>query len=536
MNAEIQRLFEAALDVPESDWTAFVESQTSDPTLRSEVLSLLLHEKLAEPFFEAAVRFEASSLVSSVDLQAGRAVGSYRIVSMLGRGGMGAVYLAERADGNFEQRVALKVIQSANPAGFLLDRFQQERRILAQLSHPNIASLFDGGQTADGLPYFVMEYVPGQSIDAYCARLQLSLNDRLELFLRVCEAVHYAHRNLIVHRDIKPANILVTADGRPKLVDFGIAKLLDQAHAGNDQASTRVLTPEYASPEQIRGDRITTSTDIYSLGAVLYALLSGRPPHAIGNLSPLQAAQAIAGSDFTSIETIPSDVNSILKKALHTDPARRYRSVEEFAGDIVRYLEKRPVLAAPDSLGYRATKFLRRNWLAAGAVVAVITALGIGVAIAMWQARRAERQFANVRHLANTFLFDFESAIHNVSGTTKARLLVVNTASEYLNRLAAEAGGNRQLLRELADSYKKLGDIQGKLTVGNVGQYNSAIASYRKSLSLRDALGDERSSDSRIQANYLFNLVDLMGVERFAGNPTEAERLRANWRNWRMDG
>jgi eukaryotic-like serine/threonine-protein kinase len=527
MNPEIQRLFEAALDVPEKSRTAFVESQTSDPALRNEVLSLLLHEKSAETFFEVAVRSEASSLVSSRDWQAGREVGNYRIVSMLGRGGMGAVYLAERADGNFEQRVAVKVIQSAIPAGFLLDRFQKERRILAQLNHPNIAGLFDGGKTADGSPYFIMEYVAGESIDTYGARLQLSLNDRLKLFLKVSEAVQYAHQNLIVHRDLKPANILVNADGQPKLLDFGMAKVLDGAESGDNQASTRVMTPEYASPEQIRGDRITTSTDIYSLGAVLYTLLSGKPPHCIGNLSPLKAAQAIAAADFVPIESIPSDINAVLKKALHTDPVRRYRSVDEFTGDIVRYLETRPVLAAPDSWGYRVTKFMRRNWVAGGAIAAVITALGIGIGIAMWQARRAERQFSNVRRLANTFLFDFETAIHNVSGTTKARLLVVNTATEYLNRLDAEAGGDRQLLRELADSYKKLGDIQGKLTVGNVGQYKDAVTSYRKSLALRDTLGDERSNDSRIEASYLFNLVDLMGVERFAGNPAEAEHLRA---------
>lgn len=526
MNPAIQRLFEAALDVPERGRTAFVESQTNDPAVQKEVISLLLHEKSAEPFFEAALRSEASALVSSLDWSAGRVVGNYRIVSMIGRGGMGAVYLAERSDGNFEQRVALKAIQSGIPAAFLLDRFQKERRILAQLSHPNVASLFDGGQTADGLPYFVMEYVAGQSIDAYCRRLQLSLNDRLELFLKVAEAVQYAHQNLIVHRDLKPANVLVNADGQPKLLDFGMAKVLDEAESRVNQTSTRVLTPEYASPEQIRGDRITTSTDIYSLGAVLYTLLSGKPPHTIGNLSPLKAAQAIAAADFVPIETIPSDINAVLNKALHPDPVRRYRSVEEFSGDIVRYLETRPVLAAPDSLAYRLTKFLRRNWVAVGATAAVITALGIGIGIAMWQARRAERQFSNVRQLANTFLFDFETSIHNVSGTTKARLLVVHTATEYLNRLEADAAGNRQLLRELADSFKKLGDIQGKLTVGNVGQYKDAVTSYRKSLALRDRLGDERSKEPMIEASYLSNLVDLMGVERFAGNPAEAERLR----------
>jgi len=526
VNPEIQRLFDAALDLPASARTAFVESQEADPAVRREVLSLLLHDGLAEPFFAGAIRSEASSLVSSLDLREGLAIGPYRVLSVLGRGGMGAVYLAERADGCFEQRVALKVIQSSNQAAFLLDRFQQERRILALLSHPHIARLLDGGQTADGSPYFVMEYVAGQSIDLFCDRSQLSVRARLELFLKVCDAVRYAHQNLIVHRDLKPANILVTAEGEPKLLDFGIAKVLDPSETGSMQASTRVLTPEYASPEQIRGDPITTATDIYSLGAVLCHLLSGAPPHAIAKLSPLEAAQAIAGADVAAIDGLPGDLNAILQKALHKDPARRYGSAGELARDIVRFLEGRPVLAAPDSWGYRARKFLRRNWLMAAAIVAMITALAVGAGVALWQARRAERRFGDVRRLANTFLFDFENAIHNLSGATKARLLVVNTAGEYLNRLAAEAGGDRQLLRELADAYKKLGDVQGDVTGGNVGQFQQAAASYRKSLALRDSLGDERSSDPKVQAGYLFNLTALMSLERFAGDPASADRLR----------
>jgi len=527
MSPEIQRLFEAALDLPESSRAAFVESQSTDPSVRREVLSLLLHDGLAEPFFAGAIRSEASSLVSSLGSQEGRTIGHYRIVSMLGRGGMGAVYLAERADGYFEQRVALKVIQSSDPAGFLLDRFQQERRILAQLNHPNIAGLFDGGQTADGFPYFVMEYVAGQSIDVVCDRWQLPLRGRLELFLKVCDAVQYAHQNLIVHRDLKPANILVTADGQPKLLDFGIAKVLDPAEAGSTQTSTRVLTPEYASPEQIRGDPITTAADIYSLGAVLCTLLTGEPPHAISKLSPLQAAKTIAEAEVAVTDRLPGEVNAILQKALRKEPARRYRSVEEFAGDIVRFLEGRPVLAAPDSLGYRARKFLRRNWLGAAAIGAVMSALALGTGVALWQARRAERRFADVRQLANRFLFDFEDAIHNVSGATKARLLVVKTAGEYLNRLAAEAGGDRQLVRELADSYRKLGDVQGNIRGSNVGHFQEAMASYRKGLALRDSIGDDSTSDPKARASYLLNLTSLMTVERFAGDPENAGRLRS---------
>ena len=477
MNPEIQGLFEAALDLPADARAAFVASQGVDPAVQREVLSLLVHDEIAEPFFARAIKGEASSLVSAMDLREGARIGSYRVISPLGRGGMGAVYLGERADGCFEQQVAIKVIQTGQTTGFLLGRFQQERRILAQLSHPYIARLLDGGQAADGSPYFVMEYVAGQSIDQFCEGRQLSVGSRLALLLQVCKAVQYAHQNLIVHRDLKPANILVTAGGEPKLLDFGIAKILDPANVSATETSTVALTPEYASPEQIRGDAITTKTDIYSLGAVLYRLLSGRPPHAIAKLSPLEAARAIAEDQVASIGGLPVDLNAILQKALHKDPARRYDSVGELSRDVVRFLEKRPVLAAPDSLRYRARKFLRRNCMIVAALVAVMTAMVAGSGVALWQARRAERRFADVRRLANTFLFEFEDAIHNLSGATQARLLVVNAANEYLSRLAADAGRDRRLLRELADAYKKLGDVQGEFGRGNVGQYAQAALS-----------------------------------------------------------
>ena len=518
MNPELQRLFEATLQLPEDQRRAFLESQTADLALRREVLSLVFHDALAEPFFDAAIRSEAASICSSLDLTPGAPIGAYRIISVLGRGGMGAVYLAERADGAFEQRAAIKVIQSHGPAAFLLERFQQERSILARLSHPNIASLFDGGAGPDGSPYLVMEYVSGASIDEFCDRRNLPLPERLGLFLKVCEAVRYAHQNLIVHRDLKPANILVNAEGQPKLLDFGIAKVLDPAGTGITQPPTRVMTPEYASPEQVRGDPVTTATDVYSLGAVLCRILSGKPPHALAGLSPLDAARAIAEAEPIAFDQLPDDINAILQKALHTDPARRYGSVDELSGDIHRFLEGRAVLAAPDSWGYRARKFLGRNWVAASAAAAVFAALTAGAGVALWQAHRAERRFAEVRTLANTFLFDFESAIHNVSGTTKARLLVVKTASDYLGRLADEAGGDRVLIRELADSYKKLGDAEGSTVDGNVGQIAAALGHYRRGLALRDSIKDDATEDPKARLNYLLNLNALAGLEWVSGD------------------
>lgn len=425
---------------------------------------------------------------------------------------MGAVYLAERADRSFEQRVAIKVVQAAGAAGSLGDRFRQERRILANLNHPCIASVFDGGET-NGTPYIVMEYVRGESIDAYCERASLSLADRLHLFLKVCDAVRHAHLNLIVHRDLKPANILVTGEGQPKLLDFGIATVLDPTDAGISHTSTRVLTPEYASPEQVRGDPITTATDIYSLGAVLAHILTGKPPRILSGMSPFQAAQAIAEGEPRSFDELPADLNAILKKALHPDPLRRYQSAEELASDIGRFLDGRPVLAAPDSRAYRAQKFLRRNWIEVSASAAIFLALAVGAGVALWQARRAERRFNDVSRLANSFLFDFERSIHELSGATNARLLMVKTASEYLARLSAEAGGDRVLIRELADSYKKLGDVQGAASGGNLGQIPAALASYRKGLALRDSMGDQTAADPKTRLNYLLNLYALAALE-----------------------
>jgi tetratricopeptide (TPR) repeat protein len=521
----MQRLFDAALRVPEHQRRAFLDSQTDDAELRREVLSLVFHDALAEPFFEDAIRSEAASICSSLDLAPGAAIGAYRIVSVLGRGGMGAVYLAERADGAFEQRVAIKVIQSRGPSAFLLERFQQERQILARLSHPNIATLFDGGPCPDGSPYFVMEYVSGQSIDLFCDRAALPLSDRLRLFLKVCDAVRYAHQNLIVHRDLKPANILVNANGQPKLLDFGIAKVLDPVGTGIAQTSTRVMTPEYASPEQVRGDPISTSTDIYSLGAVLCRILSGSPPHELAGRSPLEAARAIAEAQPLAFHQLPADINAILQKALHNDPSRRYRTVDELSGDIQRFLEGHAVLAAPDSWAYRVRKFVRRNWIAVGAMAAVFAALTAGAGVALWQARRAERRFDEVRKLANTFLFDFESAIHNISGATSARLLVVKTAGEYLERLAAEAHGERNLIRELADSYKKLGDAEGSAVDGNVGQIPAALGHYRRGMALRDSIKDDAASDPKARLGYLQNLNALAGLEWVSGDREVATRL-----------
>jgi tetratricopeptide (TPR) repeat protein len=441
---------------------------------------------------------------------------------MLGLGGMGAVYLAERADGSFDQVVAIKVIQSLNPTGLLLERFQQERQILARLNHPNIARLLDGGETPAGSPYFVMEYVSGEEIDRYCDNRALGLKSRLQLILEVSAAVQYAHENLVVHRDLKPGNILVSEDGSPKLLDFGIAKVLDAQSGLAGSVSTRVLTPEYASPEQVRGEPITTAADVYSLGAVLYRLLTGKVPHEVKDLSPLDAARKLSEQEVPAAPGVPTDVAAILKKALHNDPRHRYRSPDEFSNDIRNYLDGKPVKAVPDSVSYKTARFLRRHWIPASALASVVLALAVGAGVAIWHEQREERRFAQVRQLSNKFLFDFEGAIHNLSGATKARELVIKTAQEYLDSLAADAGRDPELIHELAAAYQKLGDVQGSPIEGNTGDSKASLASYRRALELRDSVEDARAEDTKARVEYLHALTQLANAEATSGDGARA--------------
>ncbi len=445
MNAEIERLFEAALEIPPEQRAQFLSQHCADAEVRREVELLLEHDRGAEAFVAQAVAGGAASVIQSLSFSRGQRLSPYRILSVVGRGGMGLVYLAERADGKFDQRVAIKVVQ-AGLGGSFADRLQQECRILASLEHPNIARLVDAGATDDGLPYFVMEYVAGQPIDRFCDERKLTPRERVQLMLPICEAVQFAHQKLVVHRDLKPDNILVTADGIPKLLDFGIAKVLSGAPTTVPETVTRVLTPEYGSPEQVRGELIGTATDIYSLGGVLYKLLTGVAPHQIEGKSPVDALRAICEEGIRRPSNLrpelAGDLDHILQMALRKEPLRRYSSADRFGADLRRWLADKPVLASPDTIWYRSGKFIRRHWPGVAAAAIVLLALVAAAAVANWQARRAERRFADVRHLANVFLFDFEQSIHNVPGATKARQLLVKTALEYLRSLSGEAASD----------------------------------------------------------------------------------------------
>lgn len=495
MTTEVERLLDLAVQLPAHQRAQFLVHRCPDPRVRIEVESLLQYATSAETFLDQAIRDAALFLRTTAELSPGDWIGPYQIVSLIGRGGMGMVYLAERADGAFHQRVAVKVVQSAN-ARSLLDRFQQERRILALLNHPNIARILDGGQTPNGLPYFVMEYVSGQTIDRFCEKNNLSLRNRLKLFLKVCDAVRHAHQNLIVHRDLKPANIFVTEAGEPKLLDFGIAKVLDPAHL--DSSSTGFLTFAYASPEQVRGGPITTATDVYSLGAVLYKILTGQSPHE-SDIEASRRAEMISGTRHIPPgrlnPKLPSDINYLLRKALRNEPEERYVSVEAFANDIRAFLNWQPIHARSGELWYRTRKFLRRYRVVVTAATITIAGLSLGLYTATRERAVAQRRFLQVRQLANKVLA-LDEVIGGLHRSTKARHEIVAMSKEYLEALGAEAHRDRDLALEIGEAYSLLARAQGVSVVANLGQQPQAEESLRKAETFVEPLLSE-SLDNR---------------------------------------
>jgi non-specific serine/threonine protein kinase/serine/threonine-protein kinase len=535
---QIKQIFQAAFELPSAERQAYVqEACAGDAELRAEVESLLLSIEEEEFLSGVAASYVPDALAGEAcDRNIGRRIGAYQIVRQIGEGGMGAVYLAERA-GEFQQQAAIKLLRAGMDSRGIVSRFRHERQILAGLDHPNIAHLLEGGTTEDGRPYFVMEYVDGEPIDAYAARSGLGIKDRLRLFQQVCAAVQYAHHNLVVHRDIKPGNILVTGSGIPKLLDFGIAKLLrsdvPRETVGLTQAGFRMMTPEYASPEQVRGQPITTATDVYSLGAVLYQLLAGKMPHDFPSGSPTEMERVICETEPRPPSQVSGgpvarqlrgDLDTIVLKAMQIDPRQRYASAERLSADIQRHLDGMPIQARPQTLVYRAGRFVRRNRVSVAAAALVLVSLAGGMTVAIWQARvaqaqrlRAERRFNDVRQLAHSFLFDFHDAIQNLPGATPARHLVVNKALEYLNSLAQEAGGDVALQRELAEAYIRVGDVEGGTGLPNLGDKAGARQSYERALGIagREAHRDPQSLEwQRLLARAHYSVGDIIAPTR----------------------
>ncbi|MEO6923937.1 MAG: serine/threonine-protein kinase, partial [Bryocella sp.] len=459
--AEIRKLLEQVMDLPASERPAFLATCGSSVEVIAQVERLLSFEQQASSVFSIeSWHGRAARSAAEADLS-GMLVGSYKLLRELGRGGMGAVYLAERADGTYQQQVAVKILQENIFTEALANRFRQERQILARLTHPGVARLLDGGVLPDGRPYLVLEYVDGVSIDRYASEHALSLEQRLRLFLRVAEVVQSAHQQLILHLDLKPANILVTPEGEPRLLDFGLARLVSDSDM-RAEATLRMLTPRYASPEQASGAPLGVASDVFSLATLLYRLLTGVLPYPLEDATPLAAIRILN----ETAPTVPSqitpalkgDLDTILLQALRKEPERRYPTVEAFSEDLQRYLDWRPVLAHKDSVRYRVGKFLRRNRLsvvAAALAFCVVVASAVAVVHSATVARRdrasAERRLHDIEDLARFYVVDLFAAMNDIPGTLPVRKVMTENAVKYLQSMTNERNGDPNFSLELAN-------------------------------------------------------------------------------------
>jgi eukaryotic-like serine/threonine-protein kinase len=561
---QVDALFAAALEIDASSRASFIAAQCDgDEWLAESVGGLFRSADEADALFEGSAILSRAKILSDafagLDEDINRAeaallgtqLGAFELIDLIGRGGSAAVYLGERVDSQYRQRVAIKVARQGLADRDAEQRFRAERQILANLDHPNIARLLDGGTTDAGQPYLVMEYIDGESIDVYCNQRQLSVDARLGLFSQICAAVHDAHQHLIVHRDLKPANVLVSADGIPKLLDFGIAKLLDttqlQHTVAMTRADVRLLTLQYASPEQIKGEAITTASDVYALGVMLYELLTGHMPHrlrstrlgelerVICDTQPKRPSTMVIGDPPARGDTdaipqtigearntepkilrkqLQGDLDNIVLMALRKEPERRYRSAAQFAEDLRRYRECLPVIAHPDTVGYRVNKFARRNTAGLATTVAVIALIVGLVGFYTWQVtgerNRAEREAGKAAAISAFFQGMLESV-----DPDQAQGEVVTV---------------RQVLDETANKLEKNNDMRDqpeveaavRATLGvtylALGIYDQAEPQLTRALGLRQAEMGETSPDS------LRSMLDIASLYRQQGRYQEAER------------
>ena len=514
---EISPYLDHALALPEGERLDWLQSFRLEKPELAEVLQQLLeeHRALADEHFLERMPVRVASGVPLLDQK----IGAYSLISQIGIGGMGSVWLAERNDGRFERQVALKFLQFATTSGVSTERFKREGKILGQLTHPHIAELMDAGVTQGGEPYLVLEYVDGHRIDQYCDARRLDVEARIRLFLDVVSAVAHAHANLIVHRDIKPSNVLVRGDGQVKLLDFGIAKLLaEDANPGATLLTIEgrgAMTPQFAAPEQVAGGAITTATDVYALGVLLYLLLTGQHPAGQRLHSTAELVKAIVDSEppqLSNATTFPEakelaemrastpeklrrqlrgDLDTIVGKTLKKSPAERYGSATALADDLWRYLKHEPITARPDTFAYRATKFLRRNRtvvaLTATAIALVIGSLSAGLYVANRERRIAEHRFAEVRQLSNKFIA-LDNDLRGLPGSTQVRMRIVTDSLQYLNSLGSGAPVDKDIALEIAYAYVRVAHAQGDPTSPNLGQFAAAEASLNNAARFVDPI------------------------------------------------
>lgn len=536
----LQQVFDALVELPpEAQALALAREAATDPALAAEVSAMLAHEAAAAGRLRAIIGEGVDA--AAVAGETPRRFGPYRVVREVGRGGMGVVYEGT-SDDEFRRRVAIKVAPWAGAGAQLEARFRLERQILAALDHPHIARFLDGG-TEGTQPYFVMEFVDGVPITAFSRDRQLSVRDRVALVRGVCAALDYAHQHLVVHRDLKPSNILVTPDGIPKVLDFGIAKLLDPAVEAGATIGLTSWTPDYASPEQVLGRAVSTRSDVYGLGLVLYEVLTGAAgqradtssPVALARSvcedeAPLPSVRAAAAGDRVLARQLRGDLDTIVATATHKEAERRYASMAAFSDDLGRYLDGLPVAARPSTWGYRARKFVARNRVAVVAAGLVAVSIAGGTAAALYQARRAEHRFAQVRGLANAFVFDVHDRIAALPGATDARRAIVRTALTYLENLREDAAGDAALAGELAAAYERIGSVQGHPLQANLGEPEAALESYARAEALLAPFETNGSPDTLLQvatvslrrAQVLRARGDTVGSQRAFGRARDA--------------
>jgi len=527
-SAGLRALFAKALTLAPDEREHFFDQEGLSPETRHELTALLQADLSSETFL--------SGIVGQAEIRtrhAGERFGPFETRELVGVGGMGAVFRAERVDGELNQVVAIKVVERLFLDPRSAERFRRERELLARLEHPNVARLLDGGTRPDGVAYLVMEFVDGLPLDRYSELHNLTVEEKLRLFLPLCDAVDYAHQKLIIHRDLKPSNVLVTAAGIPKLLDFGIARSLETGDTAEARTQTVAMTPEFASPEQLRGEEATTRTDVYGLGAVLYFLLTGKLPHPGRSLRALAQAdpEAVPAKPSTFQPGLKADLDNIVLKALHPDPARRYAAARDLADDVTRFLSHHPVRATPDRWTYRAARFIARHRFACAAAAATGIAVVAGTSVSLYEAHRAAERTAQVRRLANRFVFDFEAAIRNTPGTLAARRMVAATAREYLANLAQDSVRDRNLQRELAESYFRLSRIETQ-----AGESEQAIAHRRQAIQLLKNLRDDCCGPEQQHADFIQWSSDLAQTLLDTRSIEEAQSLSeaslANARDW----
>jgi len=542
----IEEIFNEAIERSPEDRLEYIdEACRGDFQLKRELRSLLAHEPEFGSVLESVVTDAVRNLPLPSGQFAGMRIGPYELVREISRGGMGVIYLAVRNDEHYFQTVAIKFLRSGFDAADLVRRFLHERQILANLRHPHIAAILDGGRTTDGLPYIVMEHIDGAPITDYSRKSQLSVRERLALFRSVCLAVHYAHQNLVIHRDIKPGNILVTPEGTPKLVDFGIAKLLLPELVPGEPPMTdsaqRMMTPDYASPEQILGEPLGTGSDIYSLGVVLFELLTETRPYSTTGLPPGEVERMVCRESTVKPSDLPSlprriakelrgDLENIVMMAMHKDPTRRYASAEQFADDLSRYVGGRPVTARPDTRAYRAGKFLRRHKAMVGALAALVIAVLLGAVTTIWQARKAERHFTELRTLVESVLFNLNDRIGHLPQSTEIRSVLIRSTVDYLDSLTKQVHAEPKLLIEISRAYTKVAEIQGSPFVANLGLEDEALHSYEKALRLAQQVARQTHSDAALQllieTHHSLARMQLYVGQTEAGQANAGEALR----------